>query len=150
MEGEKISEGQFNQAGYSMIRLHERFLENQRLFAAPLLKNVDTGYFNYEVIFYNLVHILSEIRSKLTKTEKDEGKKMRDEVLLFMRKSPIFEFRTSLAGYRSSLKRKLVINSKNWDFLQILLFDFADFLYEKMEVHGLGNPSKNKSEAITR
>jgi len=140
-------QAQFNQAAYSMLRLNDRFQETQNLFKNPLYFDETIRSYNYEIILQSQIQILLEISPKLRDSEKKEGIELRNKLLELVNEKKIFSNTSRLTGYRK-ISSKKNLNVKNWTELQKKLYDFSGFLFEHMEKHGLGNPSKNVAEAI--
>ncbi len=70
VEEKENSKGEFNQAGFIMMRLHDLFRMNDMLACSPLAIDPATNEYSYKIMFANLVSVYSTVSAKFDEKEK--------------------------------------------------------------------------------
>lgn len=98
----------------------------------PLMKNFDTGTFNYEVMISSNEALLYEAWAKLNKDEKDRAERVRLTIIGFMKHhSPLIPNREG----------GLVLNTENYEKLLELLNLYEKMNKELLDAHNLNAPT---------
>lgn len=135
----------FNEGALQMQRIHELQSRVNLLNISPLFKDINTGRYNYEIIFSCLNSLFAECSSKLSEGEMKEGIKKRKEILDFLSGNPIFT-KPYLSTQNCKEVIRIDIYSDNWNKLQELLFSYELKIRYFLEKHNLTAPKGEKPE----
>lgn len=136
----------FNEGALQMQRIDRLQERINTLNISPLLKDRDTNRFNYEIIFSSLNSLFTEVSSKLSTDEREEGIKIKKEIEKFMKEKPIFTEPYKTRDSKGKIVHRVDINVDNWNKLQEKLFDYELKIREFLERHNLTAPKGERPE----
>lgn len=138
-------QGQYNQALFQQIRLHELWTRIERMSINPLLYNPEFKLYHYEVMFNDLGNILKVVYPKLTSTDQEAMLKDRDELQELIKSKPIYQ---RIKKFNKIWTR---FDKEAWTDINDKLFNFMLKIEVTLDKHGLGNPNKDDpNKAILR
>jgi len=134
------AQGQFNQASFLQIRLHELYTEINILSSNSGAWNNEKQTYNYNIIFNDLISVFSTISAKLKPDEKEEVLKKQEVIENLLVNNPPNQKLIN----PNNPKKSIPMNCPRALFkLNKLLQDFKMSLEALSDKHGLGNPTKD-------
>lgn len=109
--------------------------------------DAEVGKYNYEIAAIILGNIFIRLWGHLKKSERDEGRELKEKLDKAVKYLTIFETKKihSLSGVRDSRH----INYDNLEIISMLLFEFQLEIIDWIEKHKLGTPAKkDPSKAV--
>lgn len=137
---EDIIKSEFNEASFRMRRIDECKRLINLLWTNPLTYQPEYNKYGYEVIFSNLLNLITIVWGKLKTPEREKIEKYRDTILDYMELKQIFII-TNHEGYGSQ-KQTTSVDRKNWKILRRMLFNLELELEELFETHELSTPNQ--------
>ena len=133
----KGMQGQYNQALFQQIRLHELWTRIERMNANLLLFSPVFNLYHYEVVFNDLSTIMKIVYPKLGDADKKVMDNQREMIRTMIIKNKIYE-----VVYKHN-KKWTRFNSSSWEKISKELFKFELDIEMISDKHGLGNPNKD-------
>lgn len=129
-------QGQYNQAMFQQIRLHELWTRIERMSTNLLLYSLEFRLYHYEVVFNDLCSILRIVSPKMRDNVKDDIIKDREQIRVLLRDSKVY------GEYKRGTKIVKIFYKNNWDKISELLYQFQLKIEMLSDTHGYGNPNK--------
>lgn len=131
----------FNEAALQMQRLNKLQDKINDANLNPLIFYPEERVYGFNTLFNSACSEFEEVSSKLTAIELLQAKMCISRIKEFMKKYPIYEHKWDygMNDYR------MIFSLKNWENLEMMLFNFRLMVRKHLENHKLTSPGEDDS-----